>query len=724
MSRSNEAAAKMFAELHREMELTAPSKSESGQNVKRHPRHLLPELTKKRKSLERADRSEMAVEVDDEDGKRRMRGSKVAFEDVVLNSMPMMVGGNSVYKSEEDGNLSAMEEEEEDYDDAIDADDILDDVDELGINIDDEDEDFDEYQDDDSGEDDGGYDNMEEDAEQDQTVDAPRLPAVSATEGQNNGEKRKTIRKSTAGRRRKIYRLRDFASHRLALRHGEALGAHIRGDSETAVQKLTEVAKAAPGAPQVYSSLGMVYESMLEDLEKKNNADGGSMSVQSQQRRLELANKTYASLHIAAVLCKRDFTLWERSGDTAMRLVHMYNAMIDNADSSEQVDEWQKERTQWIDHALSAYTSADNLRPPGVDVPCKLARVHIEVGNFIDALSIVTGLRSRGSLEGSYPCWLLYADLMMKIGFECKMWNLGTSTGQSYMAKRWLRKYSVTFDWKERRLQALCLALEAAAGSKSCAELSKRMKKRTNQLFVDEAGKDNEQDNSDPASKNDESAEIDSETAANADATDQQQEHVAATTAESSEPVAKTKSYEEERCSLVKRNEIELQKFDWKSNGMNLIEGSHVHRDRMAARAALIEKHRESIRDLARRSINNTQQTVNEPKESTQSPSDDDDAEALQLPLQASCATVCQIAALLLTQCVQSKLYDDGLVAARSVLSYYKERIARHKQRLDKLERRRTRSKPSQGYAQPGFDYDTVSIVLLLLSMLITIYSS
>jgi hypothetical protein len=259
------------------------------------------------------------------------------------------------------------------------------------------------------------------------------------------------------------------------------------------------------------------------------------------------------------------------------------------------------------------------------------------------------------------------------------------------------------------------LALEAAAGSKSCAELSKRMKQRTNQLFVDEAGNVDE-------AKKDESAEIDSEMAVTGDAKDQQQELKVAAVAESSKLMAETKTYEEERCSLVKRNEIELQKFDWKSNSMNLIKGSHVHRDRMAARAALVEKHRESIRELAQRSFDNTQQAVNKSQEDAQSQSDVD-AEALQLPLQASCATVCQIAALLLTQCVQSKLYDDGLVVARSVLSYYKERIARYQRRQDKLERRRARSKPAQGYAEGGFDYDGVSIVLLLLSARIIICS-
>jgi hypothetical protein len=414
----------------------------------------------------------------------------------------------------------------------------------------------------------------------------------------------------------------------------------------------------------------------------------------------------YASLHVAAVLCKRDFLLWERSGDTAMKLVEMYN---DQQNSSRQSRQWQKERKQWMEHALSAYSAADNLRPPGVDVPCKLARVHIQMGNFIDALTILSSLRKRGSsnMEGSYPCWLLYADLMMKIGFECKQWNERTSSGQSYMARRWLRKHSKIFDWKERRLQALCLALEAAAGSKSCAELSNRMKLRTKQLF--EVEKDIGQERNVENEEADTSTDPDGKESAISDGNDQQQDTTEQSEQMSSEPEAT--NYEEQRSSLVKRNEIELQKFDWKTNSMNLIEGSHGHRDRMAARAALIEKHRESIRELAKRSYNDASQssekTFNDSNQGFQRASDHN-TDALHLPLQASCATVCQIAALLLTQCVQSKLYEDGLVVARSVLSYYDERVARHKQRLEKRKRYERRSKPAQGSSQPSFEYDSV----------------
>ena len=128
---------------------------------------------------------------------------------------------------------------------------------------------------------------------------------------------------------------------------------------------------------------------------------------------------------------------------------------------------------------------ADNLKPPGIDVPAKLAAIHMELGNLSEALTILTDLKNRGSsragngkegdsipvdrsqFESSYKAWWLYADLMLRIGHECTQWNLGVRTNENYMFRRWLRKHSLEFDWQERRLQSLSLALEAATGSNS-----------------------------------------------------------------------------------------------------------------------------------------------------------------------------------------------------------------------------------------------------------------
>ena len=109
--------------------------------------------------------------------------------------------------------------------------------------------------------------------------------------------------------------------------------------------KLNQLASAVPIAPQVYSSLGLVYESMLSD-EMKNKKkereqkrerlrkakvlgqsgiDGDvDIDVDSDEENgntfreetetiiacIELASKTFGSYHVAALLCKLDYTLW------------------------------------------------------------------------------------------------------------------------------------------------------------------------------------------------------------------------------------------------------------------------------------------------------------------------------------------------------------------------------------------------------------------------------
>ena len=85
---------------------------------------------------------------------------------------------------------------------------------------------------------------------------------------------------------------------------------------------------------------------------------------------------------------------------------------------------------------------------------------------------------------------------------EYKEWNEGTSTCENYTFKRWLKKNSKDFDWSERRLQSLCLALEAAAGSASCCKLIRWMRKRAEiysvgklDVDVDDANDSNDEDN-------------------------------------------------------------------------------------------------------------------------------------------------------------------------------------------------------------------------------------
>ena len=154
---------------------------------------------------------------------------------------------------------------------------------------------------------------------------------------------------------------------------------------------------------------------------------------------------------------------------------------------------------------------ADNLKPPGIDVPAKLAAIHMELGNLSEALTILTDLKNRGSsraanakgdtvpvdrseFESSYKAWWLYADLMLRIGHECTQWNRGVRTNENYMFRRWLRKHSREFDWQERRLQSLSLALEAATGSNSAGRflvwIRQRARTNTTSSFELNGGKE------------------------------------------------------------------------------------------------------------------------------------------------------------------------------------------------------------------------------------------
>jgi hypothetical protein len=349
---------------------------------------------------------------------------------------------------------------------------------------------------------------------------------------------------------RAMYRLKNFSSRKLAERHGLALGAHARGQQQLAVKTLAEVAEAAPIAPQVYSSLGLLYENLfLEDQDNsngrgksstltlggnkangKNNGNGNGNNNQnvnannvSKMTKLELGQKAYAAYHVAAVLCKRDFTLWVRCGDAAMDLADLFSQRMLRHHRSLAESEFQDLRDskkEWLLEALQDYDTADRLRPPGITVPAKLAHVHMELGHLSEALTILTDLRhsshmeqqqqqrrllelvqtsqkesttstaskdatvplqQRSELDQSYKAWMLYADLMLRIGYECHQWDKNLSKVDNYMFKRWLRKYHKSFDWRERRLQALCLALEAAVGSNACSGLTQWLKDRAKQ---------------------------------------------------------------------------------------------------------------------------------------------------------------------------------------------------------------------------------------------------
>jgi hypothetical protein len=475
----------------------------------------------------------------------------------------------------------------------------------------------------------------------------------------------------------------------------------------------------------------MVFESMLTDMEgqhdSRDHGGDGEVGNDSQsnnlQRRMELAKKAYASYHVASLLTIRDFVLWERSGDAAIKVAFLYSEIIvlmrmnrkrnpnvsartnlgDGISTHKGFDPnagpeiWRSHQKLWMEHALSAYDSSDKLRPPGVDVPCKLAQCHMALGNYIDALSILTDLRNKASgessgvdddpksrrseMEGSYPCWLLYADLMMRIGYECKQWSDGASTSQNYMFKRWLKKNSKDFDWGERRLQALCLALEAAAGSSSCTKIIGWMRKRAEKFLLQKIDIDVENDN-------------------NSNTKDIHEKKDIAITVTDKEALFATKStYEDARDKLIRRNKMELQLYDRKTKEMNLVEGSHIYKNRIASRAALLETHGTSIKELAR---NYTLERHNSP------PGNDEFYFPPNLlPIQGSFATVYDITALLLKQCIELKLFDGGLLAVQSVLDYSKERVSRLKSRTER--EHQIPQSTEHGLVQSGFNYDQIN---------------
>jgi len=740
----------VFDALHKEMEIAEYSTCPTGQRVRKVPRAQAPKRTAKRKALQKEDSEEMAIEVEEEDDddyddeeerdldnsnnkrKKRLRGTRVAFEDVILKSMPL---GGETSSAKQPGNNNndndENEEEEEEVQTESERYEMLQEVAALGIDVDIDGKDANddnEGDDDDEDNDESGDEQVEEMGK----VSNDSTTAKSATTVSKPTTTSAAAPKKKSKKNRILHRMREFSSQRLAQQHGEAIAAHVRGMSDVAVEKLSQVAKAAPTAPQVYSSLGMVYESMLTEIEKELNSkvEGADLRDKSfvalVRRQLELARKTYGSYHVASLLCKRDFVLWERSGDAAIKVTHIYDDLImmykaddsannatDNDDEEEKTDkgfdpkagpaQWRSDRKEFLEHALSAYDAADKLRPPGVDIPCKLAEAQMNLGNYIQALAILTDLRnkangksSRSGMEESPPSWLLYAELMLKIGYECKKWNdSGSLLRQRNTFKRWLRKYSKSFDWKERRLQALCLALEAAAGSASCSELVEWMRKRA-QTYIEKNEKEDADidetatkgvDDDDDETENDVSKDVDE----NGDA-------CVTSTADDVEVL----TYEQRRDELVEQNKSELFKFDAMTKEMNLAETSPEYRDRVAARVELVETHRNKIKELALKQALNDQSS---PDDSGLDPSGDKVASQM-LPMQSSCASVYDICRLLLRQCLHLGLYDGGVIVVQSVLKYLQERALRHE---GKHKRQQNLSDQLLGGgAQAGFAHDQV----------------
>ena len=245
------ARADVFEALHAEMEFADYARGQSGQKVRRVPRNQAPERTTKRRALEEADMTEMAIVVDDDDylpdgenkGRRkRLRGSKVAFDVAVMKSMPGLTNVKQWPEDAKNGARGAGSKEDGDSGGALHKElderyEMFQEVAALGIDLG-----LDEVDKLDDNDEDGG----EEDASSDDDIN-------SSSEHDESGDEQDVKKsKSTANvsvskdglikpKKRLMHRLRDFTSQRLAEKHGEAIGAHIMGMSETAVQKLRQV---------------------------------------------------------------------------------------------------------------------------------------------------------------------------------------------------------------------------------------------------------------------------------------------------------------------------------------------------------------------------------------------------------------------------------------------------------------------------------------------------
>lgn len=643
----------LFDSLHQEMEIAQYVMTETGQQRKKVPRHESADRTKKRKILEKVDHQKRSMTTDDT---KRLRGSQYALEQDVIE-------GSKVYADEEkvDNNDKGMEVE----------------VVEKTIEEDEEE---------------AGDEKAEEKALEEEVV----VPAAQSAA--KPAPAKKPAAAKGKGKKRLMHKMRNFKSARMAERHGDALGAHARGQSLQAIRKLEEVAIDAPAAPQVYSSLGMVYESILSDSRKKSTAapDEEEFSIKSIEKQLELAKKAYGSYHVAALLCKKDFSLWVRAGDTAKEIADLYTEAMSSSDTqSEKREEYREEKRKWTEEAKKDYLAADNLRPPGVDVPAKLAAAQMELGNLSEALVILTDLKNRSAdtnethseFEKSYKAWLLYADLMLRIGHECTEWNNGNQSNPNYMFRRWLRKWSDSFDWKQRRLQALVQALEAAAGTTCCENLIAWSKNPASAAQGDERAPtdhrrwhvDSYEIAKDPpeAKKGGEERKDDDDAAGN-DST------IGATAAASGQDSAW--SLESVREALLANNKMELQAFDEETSNLGLVAGSDGLQQRVTARSALIKSHMKSVVDL----VGNYQQHHTALEETTAAaPSgfagDNGNSQraAEPLPITGSCAAVCAIASELMKHCLRVNLYGGCRLVGEAVSAYLKERAELLERRLE-----------------------------------------
>ena len=330
-----------FDALSAEMEVANYAVNHYGRSRRKISRQQSKVRTIKRKSLEVKDAKVAAIQTTR--NRKRIRGSRAALGDDVIKGSSIFGASSKDTRGGDDDDEE--EEKEEDSDDALSAED-------------DEKMENDEEQDNqDSEEEEGRYelyadelniDIEEDDGDEDSDEGAsPKKAGGTSTTAKTSSSAALRV-KTPAGKfsgkkiAKTMYKLKNFKSFKMAQKHGEALGAHARGLNISAVTKLKAVASAAPVAPQIYSSLGLVYESMLRDETEKakrafNNSNVGENQsdkegkgfeacklddeqpidrgedIESVKERIKLAKKTFGSYHVAALLCKMDYSLWVSS---------------------------------------------------------------------------------------------------------------------------------------------------------------------------------------------------------------------------------------------------------------------------------------------------------------------------------------------------------------------------------------------------------------------------
>jgi hypothetical protein len=704
------------------MEVTGYAKGKMGHKQRKVPRDVSKLRTQKRKLLEKLDDDELAIlgdedepennvrgETDDRNFRlKRLRGSKVAVEDSVIQGSLIFSTVSSVNLRKENSHVLSTKDPLSDKTRKEGRKKAIEDN-EVEINEGEEDEDTD-------------TELCGDDKPSKQSNHASKQRKASKA-SKSNGP--------SAKKRRKMYRLRNFQSLKMAEKHGSAIAAHARGQPRLAIEQLKEVALAAPSAPQVYSSLGMVYEDLLRESRKKFEKDTESsedtLRVHNKREILEveqasnstesgglkdaliprrsladqriLATKAYGSYHVAAILCKKDFTLWVRAADSALDIAEIHNEVMNLPELSRKLYEYHRtERRRWQDEALRDYVVADNLKPPGIDVPAKLALVHIELGNLSEALTILTDLKNRAGhdFQSSFKAWMLYSDLMLRLGHECIQWSKGIQANENYMFRRWLRKFSKIFDWQERRLQGLSLAFEAATGTENAKDFLTWIRKRiieTTECEVEcytglSRTKNTKKSIQDPSQSQSQShpkrqvaegmesmqKQGDSD-AVEADCGKTENNH-----SEDVEMNSTDSQLAREKKLTLFNQSRELEAFDKTTSEMNLIAESTAANERKSARDLLLKSHDAAISKLLKEYDQKESESSLQTKEATEkilgfntSP----------LPISGSIRQVCSIASELMKHLLGLELYKGAKLVGDAVSCYMKERARRYHVRID-----------------------------------------